>query len=101
MAAPQGMIVAGLPSVTTDLNRLGSRSGMILAVLSIAVLTGPPIAGLLIEAWQGRYLYMQICGGCYMISGACFVAGAYHARSRPKNDEGTSQVLDSRRRRGR
>lgn len=82
--AGQGMIVAGLPSVTTDLNRLGTRSGMILAVLSIAVLTGPPIAGALIEAGQGRYLYMQIWGGCSMVVGAGFVMSAYRVRTRIK-----------------
>ncbi|KAB5523114.1 MFS monocarboxylate transporter [Coniochaeta sp. 2T2.1] len=58
--AGQGMIVAGLPSLTTDLNRLGTRSGMILGVRSLAVLTGPPMAGALIEVDHGRYLYMQI-----------------------------------------
>ncbi|OIW32892.1 MFS monocarboxylate transporter [Coniochaeta ligniaria NRRL 30616] len=82
--AAQGMIVAGLPSLTTDLNRLGTRSGMVLAVLSVAVLTGPPIAGALIEAGQGRYLYMQIWGGCSMVVGASFVMAAYCVRTRLK-----------------
>jgi hypothetical protein len=82
--AAQGMIVAGLPNLTTDLNRLGTRSGMILAVLSLAVLTGPPIAGALIQAGQGRYLYMQVWGGCSMLVGASFVAAAYCVRNRLK-----------------
>lgn len=88
--AAQAMIIAGLPSLTIDLNRLGTRSGMILAVLSIAVLTGPPIAGALIEAGQGRYLYMQIWGGCSMLIGACFVMGAYGMRSRIKGAKSSS-----------
>jgi len=82
--AAQGMVVAGLPSLTTDLNRLGTRSGMILAVLSIAVLTGPPVAGALIEADQGRYLYMQVWGACSMVLGASFVMAAYCVRTRIK-----------------
>jgi hypothetical protein len=82
--AAQGMIVAGLPSLTTDLNKLGTRSGMVLAVLSVAVLTGPPIAGALIEVGHGQYLYMQIWGGCSMFVGASFVVAAYCTRSRIK-----------------
>jgi L-lactate permease len=88
--AAQGMIITGLPSLTVDLNKIGTRSGMILAVLSIAVLTGPPIAGALIEADKGRYLYMQIWGGCSMVVGACFVAGAYRMRSRIKGAKPSS-----------
>jgi MFS family permease len=82
--AGQGMIVAGLPSLTTDLNRLGTRSGMVLAVLSLAVLTGPPIAGALIEIDHGRYLYMQIWAGCSMAVGGAFVMAAYRVRTRLK-----------------
>jgi hypothetical protein len=82
--AGQGMIVAGLPSLTTDLNRLGTRSGMVLAVLSLAVLTGPPIAGALIEVDHGGYLYMQIWAGASMLVGAAFVMAAYCVRGRLK-----------------
>ncbi|KAB5517490.1 major facilitator superfamily domain-containing protein [Coniochaeta sp. 2T2.1] len=82
--AGQGMIIAGLPSLTTDLNRLGTRSGMILGVLSLAVLTGPPIAGALIEVDHGRYLYMQIWGGCSTLVGAGFVMAAFCVRNRLK-----------------
>lgn len=80
--AGQGMMVAGLPTLTTDLNRLGTRSGMVLAVLSVAVLTGPPVAGALIQAGRGRYLYMQIWGAASMVVGACFVMAAYCVRTR-------------------
>jgi len=73
----QGMIIAGLPSLTTDLNRLETRPGKILGVLSVAVLMGPPIAGAVMEAYQGRYVYMHIWVDCSMITGGCLVMAAY------------------------
>ena len=42
--ARQGMIVAGLLNLTTDSNRLETRYGMVLAVLSIGV-GSPLVAG--------------------------------------------------------
>ncbi|KAI1078898.1 MFS general substrate transporter [Whalleya microplaca] len=72
----QGMLMAGLPSLTTDLGKMGTRTGMILSIASVATLTGPPVAGALIEAGDGRYTYLQIWGGCSMIVSACFLLGA-------------------------
>ncbi|KAI0002622.1 major facilitator superfamily domain-containing protein [Xylariaceae sp. FL0662B] len=72
----QGMLMAGLPSLTTDLSKMGTRTGMILSIASVATLTGPPVAGALIDAGGGRYTYLQIWGGCSMIVSACFLIGA-------------------------
>ncbi len=80
----QGMGMAGLPSLTSDLSKIGTRSGMVLSIGSIAALTGAPVAGALIQAGGGRFLYMQIWGGCSMLLGACFMAAAWRARSGPR-----------------
>ncbi|KAI0844953.1 MFS general substrate transporter [Daldinia vernicosa] len=78
----QTISMAGLPSLTKDLSKVGTRSGMIMTVGSFACLTGPPIAGALIDVADGRYLYMQIWAGCIMLSSAFFVAASWYARSK-------------------
>ncbi|OTB12308.1 hypothetical protein K445DRAFT_306140 [Daldinia sp. EC12] len=76
----QTISMAGLPSLTKDLSKVGTRSGMIMTVGSFACLTGPPIAGALIDVADGRYLYMQIWAGCIMLLSAFFVAASWYAR---------------------
>jgi hypothetical protein len=78
----QAMAMAGLPFLTADLSKVGTRSGMVLSIVSVAALTGPPVAGALIQAGAGSYLPMQIWTGCVMIAGACFVAAARVANTR-------------------
>jgi asparagine N-glycosylation enzyme membrane subunit Stt3 len=41
-----------------DLERIAVRSGMVLSI-SVAALTGSPIAGALIQTGNGSYLYVQ------------------------------------------
>ncbi len=86
----QGMGMAGLPSLTADLSKIGTRSGMILSIGSIGALTGAPVAGALIQAGGGHYLYMQIWGGCSMLLGASFMAAARMASS--GSGRGTSRT---------
>lgn len=80
----QGMAMTGLPSLTPDARKMGVRVGMILTVVSFAMLTGPPLAGALIDRDGGKYLAMQIWGGCSMIGGAGFIAAAHFAKERRK-----------------
>ncbi|KAI1469384.1 MFS general substrate transporter [Daldinia caldariorum] len=75
----QTISMAGLPSLTKDLSKVGTRSGMIMTVGSFACLTGPPIAGALIDVADGRYLYMQIWAGCIMLLSAFFVTASWYA----------------------
>ncbi|KAL7621171.1 hypothetical protein AAE478_008488 [Parahypoxylon ruwenzoriense] len=99
----QGMLMAGLPSLTEDLSKMGTRTGMILSIASVATLTGPPIAGALIETGNGRYIYMQAWGACSMILSACFLVGADLTRRRLKaisalqmrSTEVRSQIINS------
>ncbi|KAI0834808.1 MFS general substrate transporter [Hypoxylon sp. FL0890] len=78
----QTISMAGLPSLTKDLSKVGTRSGMIMTIGSLAALTGPPLGGRLIDIADGRYLYMQIWAGCIMFLSACFVAASWFARSK-------------------
>lgn len=42
---------------------MGTRVGMNFTIISIACLTGPPIAGQLVDLRGGSFLYAQIFGG--------------------------------------
>jgi hypothetical protein len=78
----QAMAMAGLPFLTADLSKIGTRSGMVLSIVSLGSLTGPPIAGALIQSGKGSYLPMQIWTGCIMMLGGGFVAAARIANTR-------------------
>ncbi|KAF1938423.1 hypothetical protein EJ02DRAFT_457880 [Clathrospora elynae] len=56
------------------------RTGMCSSFISITCLTGPPIAGALIQKHDGRYLYAQIFGGSAFISGTCALIAARIAK---------------------
>ncbi|XXG96428.1 short-chain alcohol dehydrogenase [Hypoxylon texense] len=81
-AGVQTIAMTGLPTLTKDLSKVGTRSGMIMTVGSFACLTGPPVAGALIDVAGGRYLYMQIWAGCIMFLSACFVTASWLARQK-------------------
>ncbi|KAI5863277.1 MFS general substrate transporter [Durotheca rogersii] len=75
----QSIALAGLPALTPDLRKVGTRSGMVMTVGSVACFTGPPIAGALVDAAAGSYLYMQVWAGGLMFVSAAFVAAAWFA----------------------
>lgn len=54
-AAAQGIFVGALASLTKDISKTGTRFGMVCSILAFATLSGPPIAGALIEKADGRY----------------------------------------------
>ncbi|TGO26838.1 hypothetical protein BPAE_0052g00280 [Botrytis paeoniae] len=74
--ALQMMFPATLSSLTTDLKKAGVRMGMIFTIVSFAVLTGPPIAGLLITRDNGRYLYAQLFAASSLLIGFFFLCAA-------------------------
>lgn len=78
----QGMFPATLAGLTKDLSKTGTRIGMIFTIISIVALTGPPIAGALMEATGGEYLAAQIWGGSCLLLGAGFLIGASIASKR-------------------
>lgn len=75
---------AALPALTLDLQKMGVRTGMAFSFISFACLTGPPIAGALIEKAEGGYLYLQVFGGCTLMAGFLVLVGARISRTGPK-----------------
>ncbi|USP77609.1 hypothetical protein yc1106_04883 [Curvularia clavata] len=72
----QGMFPATLSSLTTDLKKSGVRMGMIFTIVSFSVLTGPPIAGVLITRNDGHYVYAQAFAAASMVVGFFLLCGA-------------------------
>jgi len=81
-AAIQSLFPATLSSLTTNLSMAGTRMGMIFTIVSFAVLTGPPIAGQLIQRNDGKYTYAQVFSGADMLVGCCFLIAARMAKSK-------------------
>ncbi|KAJ9667777.1 hypothetical protein H2201_001963 [Coniosporium apollinis] len=79
-AGMQGMFPAALSSLTTDLRRQGVRMGMGFSIVSVACLTGPPLAGALIQRNGGSYLYAQMWAGAVLICGGCTLCAARTAK---------------------
>jgi len=74
-----GSFVSLSPTVQAQLSpnvrEIGSRMGLSMMFVSIAVLTGNPIAGALVQANNGGYLYLQIfAASCMMIGTGLFIA---------------------------
>ncbi|KAI4211284.1 MAG: hypothetical protein LQ351_005968 [Letrouitia transgressa] len=74
--AVQTLFPSTLSSLTTDLTKMGVRVGMVFTIVSIACLTGPPIAGALMQADGGKFLYAQLFGGTTMLSGTAVLTVA-------------------------
>lgn len=68
-AGIQSLFPATLSSLTLDIKKTGVRMGMIFTVVSFATLTGPPLAGALIEKDDGGYLYAQVFSGSVLMGG--------------------------------
>ncbi|KAE9569790.1 Aspyridones efflux protein apdF [Colletotrichum fructicola] len=80
--ATQSLFPAAVGDLSTDPTRVGTKVGMVLAVVGVACFTGPPIGGRLIAINDGNYLYAQLFGGLSMLAGC----GTYVlvARKRPR-----------------
>jgi predicted MFS family arabinose efflux permease len=83
----QSLFQAASSSFSTDPEKMGIRIGMVCTVASFACLSGPPIAGRLLEAMNGRYLAAQIFGGTVMVLGSMFLLAARIAQTRLKVQE--------------
>ncbi|KAL2678827.1 hypothetical protein Neosp_009579 [[Neocosmospora] mangrovei] len=74
-SALQSMFPATISSLTVDLDKAGVRLGMSFSLVSLAALTGPPLAGVLIRSNHGNYLAAQLWGGSALIlGGLTFIA---------------------------
>jgi hypothetical protein len=66
------MVPAIVAQVTTDIRTIGVRNGSNFFVISLAALTGNPIAGALVERADGVYIYLQVFCGVTMFLGSTF-----------------------------
>lgn len=80
-AGIQSLFPATLSSLTTDLKKMGVRMGMVFSVVSFACLTGPPLAGALVQKDNGGYLYAQMFAGTCLMCGCLTLVCARIARS--------------------
>ncbi|KAL7925945.1 major facilitator superfamily domain-containing protein [Trichoderma austrokoningii] len=81
-AGVQALFPATTASLTKDLSKAGIRIGMIFTIISVAALTGPPLAGKLIVVANGRYIGSQIWGGVCLLIGAAFLMAARWTKER-------------------
>lgn len=80
-AGVQSLFPPALGSLTSDLSKLGIRIGMVFSIISVGCLAGPPIAGALIQADDGGYLYAQMFGGSVMLCGTALLIGGRISRT--------------------
>lgn len=66
-AAAMGLFAGTVPSLTKDMNKIGTRVGMVLTLMSFGPLTGPSVAGALISDSNGNYLSAQIWAGSALL----------------------------------
>lgn len=71
-AACQGLFPAACAALTADPRKMGVRTGMAFAVVSVGTLVGPPVGGALVQIRRGSgggggdedgFLYAQVYGG--------------------------------------
>jgi len=72
--AVQTLFPSTTASLVVDPSKMGQRVGMVFSVASLACLTGPPLAGVLIGVGHGDYKFMQMYGGVSILIGLAFLA---------------------------
>ena len=75
-AAAMGLFAGTVPSLTKDMDKIGTRVGMVLTLMSLGPLTGPSVAGALIARTGGGYLAAQIWAGTSLLAGVAALVGA-------------------------
>ncbi|PYI06402.1 MFS general substrate transporter [Aspergillus sclerotiicarbonarius CBS 121057] len=71
------LIPAIVAQVTPDIRSIGVRNGANFFVISLAALTGNPIAGVLVQRDGGGYRSLQVFCGVVMLVGSGFFGGAW------------------------
>lgn len=75
-AAAMGLFAGTVPSLTKDMDKIGTRVDMVLTLMSLGPLTGPSVAGALIAHTGGGYLAGQIWAGTSLLVGVASLIGA-------------------------
>ena len=79
-AGIQSLFPVACASLMTDLKRMGVRTGMCFSFISIACLTGPPLAGALIQKDDSGFLFALAFGGSAFSAGALALVAAKIAK---------------------
>jgi sugar phosphate permease len=67
-AGVQSLFPAACASLSsTDMSKVGIRTGMCFSLVSVSCLTGPPIAGALVQRREGDFLFAQVFGGTALV----------------------------------
>ena len=83
-AGIQSLFPAALVGFSDDASRDGVRIGMVFSIVSVATVSGPPLAGQLIEMDGGGYLGVQMWGGSTLMVSAAVLVLARIMTLRPK-----------------
>lgn len=76
-AGVQNLFPAACASLSsTDMSKIGIRTGMCFSLVSVACLTGPPIAGALVQQREGDFLFAQVFGGSALVGGSLTLLAA-------------------------
>ncbi|PYH89424.1 MFS general substrate transporter [Aspergillus ellipticus CBS 707.79] len=74
--ASMALFAGTVPSLTKDISKIGTRVGMVLTMMSVGPLTGPPVAGALISRTGDRYLAAQVWAGSALLVSVAALMGA-------------------------
>lgn len=81
----QSLLPAAIAVSNPDLQRLGSRMGIVFASVGMGALIGSPVAGVLITAADGSYVGAQAFSGSSLLVGALLILGSQAIRRRKKH----------------
>ncbi|GAB1203307.1 hypothetical protein APSETT445_001936 [Aspergillus pseudonomiae] len=71
-----GMVPALLSQISPDVTKTGVRQGVLFTCISIASLTGSPIAGAILSRQHGTYWGLQVFAGAMMVGSVFFFVAA-------------------------
>ncbi|KAJ5753771.1 uncharacterized protein N7511_007924 [Penicillium nucicola] len=71
-----GMVPALLGQISPDVTKIGVRQGVLFSCISIASLTGSPIAGAILSRQNDTYWGLQVWAGAMMVTSVFFFAMA-------------------------
>jgi hypothetical protein len=72
--ATQALFPTMTTHLTTDMSKIGTRTGMVFTIISFFCLTSPAIEGALIQVQGGKYMAAQLFAGSTVVVGAgCLV----------------------------
>ena len=80
-AALQCLLPPTVAALTSDLRVIGTRLGMVFAVMGFAALTGPPIGGAIQQAQHGIYTGAQAWSAASTVIAAAFFLVARMSRA--------------------